>query len=72
MIGAAALAGASYFLLAGPNSSKEINWQEFRVNYLDRGDVDHLVVSNRSTVRVYLRSDPMNVSLYFAVFHETL
>jgi len=67
LIGAAALAGASYFLLAGPNSSKEINWQEFRVNYLDRGDVDHLVVSNRSTVRVYLRNDPTNSKMSFNI-----
>ena len=65
LIGIAALAGASYFLLGGPNSSKEINWQDFRVNYLDRGMVDHLVVSNRSTVKVFLKNDPSNVSICF-------
>ena len=72
LIGIAALAGAGYFLLGGPNSSREINWQEFRVNYLDRGDVDHLVVANRSTVRVYLRNDPTNVSLFYFLFFPWL
>lgn len=68
LLGIAAVAGAGYFLLGGPSSSREINWQEFRVNHLDRGDVDHLVVSNRSTVKVYLRNDPTNASL-FGIFY---
>ena len=62
LISIAVAAGAGYFLLGGSSSTKEINWQEFRTNYLDRGDVDRLVVSNKSTVKVYLRSDPTTVS----------
>ncbi len=43
-------------LLLTTDSSREINWQEFRLNYLEAGKVDKLVVSNKNTVRVYLKS----------------
>ena len=51
------------YLLSGPsNSLREINWQDFRVNYLERGEVDHVVISNKSLAKVFLKSDPANVS----------
>jgi FtsH Extracellular. len=52
------------YLLSGPsNSMREINWQDFRINYLERGEVDHVVISNKSLAKIYLKSDPANVSL---------
>jgi AFG3 family protein len=38
-------------------SSREITWQEFRTAFLDKGQVDRLVVVNRSRVKVYLHSN---------------
>ena len=50
------------YLLSGPSSSmREINWQDFRINYLERGEVDHVVITNKSLAKVYLKSDPANV-----------
>ncbi|KAK0564233.1 AAA ATPase afg3 [Tilletia horrida] len=43
-----------YRLTAPSNPSREITWQEFRTNFLDRGLVDRLVVVNRNKVKVYL------------------
>jgi len=43
------------FRLTAPSlPSREITWQEFRTNFLDRGLVDRLVVVNRNKVKVYL------------------
>ncbi|KAK4509124.1 uncharacterized protein ATC70_007474 [Mucor velutinosus] len=39
------------------DSSREITWQGFRTQLLDKGLVDKLVVVNRNRVRVYLRSE---------------
>ncbi|KAG8991552.1 AAA ATPase afg3 [Tulasnella sp. JGI-2019a] len=44
----------TYDLMGGEASSKEITWQEFRTNFLDRGLVEKLTVINRQTVRVHL------------------
>ncbi|RCI08173.1 hypothetical protein L249_6262 [Ophiocordyceps polyrhachis-furcata BCC 54312] len=40
-----------------PFMEKEITWQEFKTNFLDRGLVYKLIVVNGSTVRVELRPD---------------
>ncbi|RDA95758.1 hypothetical protein CP533_5099 [Ophiocordyceps camponoti-saundersi (nom. inval.)] len=40
-----------------PFMEKEITWQEFKTNFLDRGLVHKLIVVNGSTVRVELRPD---------------
>ncbi|KAJ5888419.1 Mitochondrial respiratory chain complexes assembly protein YTA12 [Penicillium taxi] len=41
----------------GDGSSKEITWQEFRSNYLDKGLVEKLTVLNRSKVRADLNRE---------------
>lgn len=60
------------FLVFAMDQTKEMTWNEFRNNILDNGYVDHLVVTNRSKVRVYLRPDsplsagmPKDFSKYF-------
>ncbi|KAJ3342945.1 AAA ATPase afg3 [Gonapodya sp. JEL0774] len=47
----------AYQYLAAGDGSTQISWHEFRVNMLEKGFVDHLVVVNKNMVRVYLRSD---------------
>ncbi|EDO40553.1 predicted protein [Nematostella vectensis] len=51
---------------SGP-PTREINWQEFRTNYLEKGDVEKLIVSNKSQVKVYPKSDPHNGALTFTI-----
>lgn len=41
----------------GESSAREITWQEFRSNYLDKGLVEKLTVSNGSRVRVDLNRE---------------
>ena len=49
--------GAAYFLTRSSNQSRQISWQEFRISYLEKGQVERLEVVNRNIVRVYLRRD---------------
>lgn len=67
LIGLAVAAGAGWLLFGNTSSVKEINWQEFRTNYLERGEVDRLVVSNKSSVKIYLKSDPTTSRLSFNI-----
>ncbi|KAG1474532.1 hypothetical protein G6F56_000308 [Rhizopus delemar] len=46
-----------YKLTSDTESSKEITWQGFRSQLLDKGLVDKLVVLNKNRVRVYLRPE---------------
>lgn len=48
---------AGYMLTRPSMNSRRISWQEFRVNYLEKGEVDRLEVVNKSLVKVYLRRD---------------
>lgn len=41
----------------GDNEAREITWQEFRSNYLDKGLVEKLTVLNRTRVRVDLNQE---------------
>jgi AFG3 family protein len=41
-------------LLFAGSSKKEINWHEFKRNYLEPGKVESLTVVNKNTVRVHL------------------
>ncbi|KAJ5608854.1 Mitochondrial respiratory chain complexes assembly protein YTA12 [Penicillium herquei] len=41
----------------GESSGREITWQEFRANYLDKGVVEKLTVLNHSRVRVEVNRD---------------
>lgn len=50
-------AGALAMLSLYNSSSREITWQEFRVKYLEQGEVDRLELVNRSYVRVHLKRD---------------
>ncbi|KAG6415042.1 hypothetical protein SASPL_122443 [Salvia splendens] len=45
-----------------PRGKKQISFQEFKVNLLEPGLVDHIVISNKSVVKVYVRSSPQNHS----------
>ena len=48
---------AGYMLTHSSGQPRQISWQEFRINYLERGEVERLEVVNRSLVRAYLRRD---------------
>ncbi|KAL1558040.1 hypothetical protein AAHA92_08553 [Salvia divinorum] len=43
-----------------PSGKKQISFQEFKNNLLEPGLVDHIVISNKFVVRVYVRSSPQN------------
>lgn len=66
-LGVAVGVGAGWLLLSSGGYSREINWQEFRTNYLAKGDVEKLVVINKSFVRVYLKGDPYNSHISFNI-----
>ncbi|CAL5872675.1 uncharacterized protein PFLUO_LOCUS6941 [Penicillium psychrofluorescens] len=44
-------------IFPGESSSREITWQEFQANYLDKGLVEKLTVINQTKVRVDLNSE---------------
>eukprot|EP00262_Sarcandra_glabra_P010032 TRINITY_DN24896_c0_g1_i1.p1 TRINITY_DN24896_c0_g1~~TRINITY_DN24896_c0_g1_i1.p1 ORF type:complete len:825 (+),score=156.97 TRINITY_DN24896_c0_g1_i1:182-2656(+) len=44
----------------GPRDQKQISFQEFKNKLLEPGLVDHIVVSNKSVAKVYVRSSPHN------------
>lgn len=64
---ALAALGALLLMNASGMESSEINWQEFRTKYLERGEVDRLVVSNQTLVKVFLKSDPNKSRLCFTI-----
>ncbi|KAI3461569.1 hypothetical protein Pfo_018232 [Paulownia fortunei] len=43
-----------------PREEKQISFQEFKNKLLEPGLVDHIVVSNKSVAKVYIRSSPQN------------
>ena len=52
---------AGYLLMRSSIPSKEINWQVFRMNYLEKGEVDRIAIVNKSVAKIYLKSDPSEV-----------
>ncbi|WFD08190.1 Mitochondrial inner membrane m-AAA protease component [Malassezia vespertilionis] len=46
-----------YRVTAPEQTTREITWQDFRTNFLDKGLVERLVVVNRSRVTVYLHNN---------------
>ncbi|OAD66538.1 hypothetical protein PHYBLDRAFT_178419 [Phycomyces blakesleeanus NRRL 1555(-)] len=69
-------AAATYMLwkaTAPPENSRELTWQSFRSQLMDKGMVDRLDVLNRSRVRVHLRPDAgslgvsPNTVFYFSI-----
>ncbi|KAH1141860.1 hypothetical protein GYH30_032858 [Glycine max] len=44
----------------GPREQKQISFQEFKNKLLEPGLVDHIVVSNKSVAKVYVRNTPLN------------
>lgn len=66
LISGSALLG-SYLLMRSATPAKEINWQEFRMGYLEKGEVDRVLIANKSTARVYLKGDPSQSHLYFNI-----
>ncbi|KGN47136.1 ATP-dependent zinc metalloprotease FTSH 10, mitochondrial [Cucumis sativus] len=44
----------------GPREQQQISFQEFKNKYLEPGLVDHIVVSNKSVAKVFVRSSPNN------------
>lgn len=69
----AALFG-SYIIMRSSSPSKEINWQEFRIGYLEKGEVDRVVIANKSTARIYLKGNPTQacilLTLSFCFIHN--
>jgi len=58
---------AAYFLTRSGNQSQQISWQEFRISFLEKGQVERLEVRNRNIVRVYLRRDSGGRGEYYYV-----
>ncbi|KAI7863329.1 peptidase family M41-domain-containing protein [Spinellus fusiger] len=56
LLASAAIGWLTWKLLAPGDNSREITWQSFRNQLLDRGLVEKLVVLNRNVVRVYLNT----------------
>eukprot|EP01135_Chromosphaera_perkinsii_P005103 Nk52_evm14s316 gene=Nk52_evmTU14s316 len=53
-----------YLYMNSGRPVKETNWQEFRINYLEKGEVDKVVVANKATAKVYLRKGvPVNTEV---------
>ncbi|XP_051130165.1 ATP-dependent zinc metalloprotease FTSH 8, mitochondrial-like [Andrographis paniculata] len=53
----------AYVLFVGafvPDNHTKISFQEFKNQLLEPGIVDHIVVSNKSVAKVYLKSSPSN------------
>ncbi|KAJ4823504.1 ATP-dependent zinc metalloprotease FTSH 8, mitochondrial [Turnera subulata] len=46
------------FALLGSQEQKQISFQEFKNKVLEPGLVDHIVVSNKSVAKVYVKSSP--------------
>ncbi|XP_071717296.1 ATP-dependent zinc metalloprotease FTSH 3, mitochondrial-like [Rutidosis leptorrhynchoides] len=46
----------------GPREQKQISFQEFKNKLLEPGLVDHIVISNKSVAKVYVRNIPRNQS----------
>lgn len=46
----------------GSRKEKEISFQEFKNKLLEPGLVDHIVVTNKSVAKVYVRNSPLNQS----------
>ncbi|XP_038901124.1 LOW QUALITY PROTEIN: ATP-dependent zinc metalloprotease FTSH 10, mitochondrial-like [Benincasa hispida] len=44
----------------GPREQQQISFQEFKNKYLEPGLVDHIIVSNKSVAKVFVRSSPSN------------
>ncbi|KAK7262482.1 hypothetical protein RJT34_30056 [Clitoria ternatea] len=44
----------------GPREQQQISFQEFKNKLLEPGLVDHIVVSNKSVAKVYVRNTPRN------------
>jgi len=65
-IGGAA-AAFIYLYLRNVSPSKEINWQIFRTQYLEKGEVDHIEISNKTTAKVYLKSNPSESQHHFVI-----
>ncbi|KAK9158814.1 hypothetical protein Scep_005388 [Stephania cephalantha] len=42
----------------GPSDQKQISFQEFKNKLLEPGLVDHIVISNKSVAKVYVRNSP--------------
>lgn len=51
------LAVAIGYMLTRGNNTRHISWQEFRTQYLERGEVERLQVVDKNVVCVYLRRD---------------
>ncbi len=49
--------GVAYLLTRPRDTTRHISWQEFRVSYLEKGEVEKLEVINGTLVRAYLMGD---------------
>ena len=57
-----------YWMMSGGTSPHESTWDEVRTEYLDRSDVEKIVIVNRETAEIYLKkgrvSELLNQSKY--------
>ncbi|CAI9783264.1 unnamed protein product [Fraxinus pennsylvanica] len=55
------LIGFAFSLISlNPRDQKQISFQEFKNKLLEPGLVDHIVISNKSVAKVYVKSSPPN------------
>lgn len=63
LLSSAVLSAAAWALTSGRGSSaQEISFQKFRAGLLEKGQVSHLEVTNKSLVKVYVKPDAMTSS----------
>ncbi|KAI8068049.1 peptidase family M41-domain-containing protein [Gongronella butleri] len=55
---------ALWSLMSPPENGRELTFQAFKVQLLDKGLVDHLEVQNRTRVRVYLRPEAASMGVH--------
>ncbi|KAL8148140.1 hypothetical protein AgCh_005475 [Apium graveolens] len=57
-------------LFMSPREQKQISFQEFRNKLLEPGLVDHIVVSNKSVAKVYVKSPQANTNMTNDEIHD--
>ena len=52
-----------WWMMSGGSTTKETTWDEVRTEYLDRNDVEKIVIVNRETAEVYLKKSRVSTLL---------
>jgi len=66
-IAAVIAVGFNVFLKTVLKRSKEIDWQVFRANYLEKGEVHNITIKNNTIAEIYLKNDPWKNPLLLVI-----